>query len=261
MKRGGEIADKSKRRTAASAFEERWRTRFQLYAQQHEDDAGIAGWSPTGLQTRLRNFVRIWERDAVIGQWLDAGCGAGTYSRFLQEQGCAVLGLDYSFPSVVKAKGRDSGDSGAWLVADVRHLPVRPASFDGVLCFGVVQALSDARPAVAELTIAVKAGGTVWIDVLNGRCLPHLWERIKCRVRGRAMHLHYESPSRLRRLLKECGLHDVELFWIPIMPMRWQRFQWMLETRLARWVFKYVPMVGALLSHSVLFRGKRSAND
>ncbi len=88
-------------------FEKKWKERFENFAINAHDDAGIAGWSPTGLDTRLRQFIDIWENSILEkNTWLDAGCGAGTYSRFMTSQGSDVIGtrLLFSFFTESHAK-------------------------------------------------------------------------------------------------------------------------------------------------------------
>jgi SAM-dependent methyltransferase len=235
-------------------FEARWRRRFQDFAARFEDDAGIAGWSPTGLAARLRHFGHWWGGAPPGTLWLDAGCGAGTYTRFLAGQGLTVLGMDYSLPTLVKAKARGGG---LWAAGEVARLPVRPGSLDGVLCFGVIQALSESGPAVGELAAALRPGGQVWIDALNAWCLPHLGERLMRRLRKRPPHVRYESPRVLAKLLRRNGLEHVRLYWLPILPARWQRLQWLAETEPARWLFRAAPLLGALLSHSFVLSAER----
>lgn len=238
-------------------FETRWRERFLSFASDADDDAGIAGWSATGLETRLRNFSQLWHGTPAGALWLDAGCGAGTYTRFLANHGAFSIGLDYSYPSVLKAQARD--DTGcAWGVADVTHLPVKAGSCHGVLCFGVIQALADAAPAVRELAAAVKPGGEVWIDGLNAWCLPHVVEKTVRRMQGKPPHVRFESPERLRFLMREAGLQEVRLHWLPILPGHWQRFQWLLETRGTRGMLRFVPLLGRLFSHAFVVHGRKS---
>lgn len=239
------------------SFETKWRERFEGFAESNEDDAGIAGWSPTGLETRLRNFAHLWRADHAGDLWLDAGCGAGTYMRFLASRNMHVIGMDYCLPAVQKAAQRDSGEN-AWCVADVRRLPVRDGAFDGVLCFGVIQALAESGPALQELSAVVRCGGQIWIDVLNGYCLPHLWESLRRKLAGLPPHVRYESPRKLQRLMRHYGLEDVQMFWVPILPGAWQRFQWLLETRTVRWIMRNVPLVGALVSHAFVLSARRS---
>ena len=238
------------------AFEARWRERFKSFANGADDDAGIAGWSATGLETRLRNFSRLWGGASPNALWLDAGCGAGTYTRFLAKHGALALGLDYSLPSVIKAKERDNANC-SWGVADVTRLPVKPGSFDGALCFGVVQALADARPAIQELAAAVKPGGEVWVDALNAGCLLHMATRTWRRIQGKPPHERYESPGQLRRLMRDAGLDEVRLHWLPILPSRWYRYQWLLETRSMAWVLRFVPLLGRLFSHAFVVSGRK----
>ena len=239
------------------SFEERWRQKFEKFAEKSDDDAGIAGWSSTGLQVRLRAFARLSIAQPSGGRWLDAGCGAGTYSRFLRERGARVVGIDYSLPSLLKAAQRDQSGI-PWVNADVTRLPVKRESFDGVLCLGVMQALADSRPAISELCGSVRPGGTVFVDALNAWCIPHLWDRARRRLRQVPMHLRYETPGRLWQLMRENGMTDIRCHWVPIVPARLQRVQGLLETPLFRWIFRWVPLAGRLFSHAFCVTARRA---
>jgi ubiquinone/menaquinone biosynthesis C-methylase UbiE len=114
-------------------FEAAWRRRFEEFAREHDSDAGIAGWSEAGLQARLRGFLRSWRPDAPGAVWLDAGCGAGTYARAMASAGQQVVGLDYSLPSLLKARRRSQDGSILWLAADVTRLPLASSSLDGAI--------------------------------------------------------------------------------------------------------------------------------
>src|SRR6266446_2035492 len=111
-------------------FEEEWRERFEEFATLREDDAGIAGWSLSGLETRFRFFRRLWHGAAPGSSYLDVGCGAGTYTRWLAEQGLQVIGLDYSQPTLKKARQRISPEI-PLCAGDATRLPFADASFDG----------------------------------------------------------------------------------------------------------------------------------
>lgn len=238
------------------AFEEKWHDRFKDFAGKNDDDAGIAGWSQSGLEARLRGFARVLEKDKPGSFWLDAGCGAGTYSRFLAGRELQVVGCDYSFPTLLKARDR-GGDTINWCVSDVKKLPIKPGVFDGVLCFGVTQALLDSERVVAELSSVIKTGGQLWMDALNGWCLPHLWEKFRRRLQGKPMHLRYESPRALKRLMKQNNVGDLRLYWLPILPSRWQRFQWLVETPAIIKLFHAIPLLGVLFSHAFIIRGEK----
>jgi SAM-dependent methyltransferase len=229
-------------------FEQRWRRRFERYAVLRDDDAGIAGWSSSGLAARVRHFERNWGGAAAGGLWADVGCGAGTYTRLLAGQGLRVIGTDYSAPTLAKAARR--GGAIAWVQADVTRLPFGTGALDGVLCFGVIQALSESAPALAEIARVVRPGGRLWVDALNCWCLPNLATVLWRRLRGQPAHLRYESPWRMRRAAKALGLSRLRVLWLPILPAGLQRWQPLVESRLAVALFGALPPLGALLSHS-----------
>lgn len=235
------------------AFARDWKERFEEFAQDNEDDAGIAGWSQTGLQTRLRHFQHYWRYSSPAGRWIDVGCGAGTYVRVLAERGLAVIAMDYSLPTLQKARSRLTQPL---LAADVTRLPLASAMVDGALCFGVLQALPTSRVAVEELARVLRRDGELWIDALNAWCLPHLAEQLWRRLRGRPPHVRYESPRQLAKILRSAGFSAVHLYWLPILPASLQRLQWLLETPVFRALLHVLFPIGALLSHSFLIHAK-----
>jgi SAM-dependent methyltransferase len=242
------------------SFEDRWRARFEEFAELRDDDAGIAGWSTTGLDARLRRFAGLWRPAAQPELWLDAGCGAGSYTRMLLRHGRDVVGVDYSWPTLQKTRAREL-QGARFVVADVRKLPFTPGQFDGALCFGVTQALLSSESAVSELTAQVRPGGELWMDALNRHCLVHALELLRRRLTGRALHLRYESPMRLRRLLQQHGLTDVRIVWMPIMPSGSLRLQRLAETKLVQALLHAFYPLGMLLSHAFIVHGRIAARD
>lgn len=256
----GAVAMSEPAKGGRPSFEEAWRKRFEGFAQLRDDDAGIAGWSPGGLEARMRAFTRAWTGRPAGELWLDAGCGAGTYSRYLANQGLRVVGLDYSLLTAAKAKARDSANC-LWVVSDVTKLPLRTGTFDGVVCFGVMQALSQSAPAIVELARQLRPGGQVWVDALNGHCAANLWVRFSRWLRGKPRHLRYESPGRMARLMREAGLIEVQVHWIPILPSRLRVLEPIVEGALVRALLRYLPGVGPLLCHSCLLTARSVASD
>ncbi|HKW81144.1 MAG TPA: class I SAM-dependent methyltransferase [Casimicrobiaceae bacterium] len=231
-------------------FEHQWRSRFEEFAQLRDDDAGIAGWTCSGLQSRVRRFLGLWKPDAGGGLWLDAGCGAGTYTRILLRDGLDVVGIDYSLPTLKKTMARKL--DGAFAVADVRRLPFRGEQFDGALCFGVTQALADSEPALRELARQIKPGGELWIDALNRWCLVHALGVLGRALRGRPRHLRYEAPSRVLRELRRCGFTEVRLHWLPMAPSGSAHLQRLIESRALAWMFRRIPLLGAVCCHGFI---------
>lgn len=240
--------------TRRKAFEKRWQDRFAEFATLRDDDAGIAGWSDAGLQTRFRFFTSHWHGANAGALYLDAGCGAGTYSRWLASLGLRVIGADYSLPALVKARQRESKGI-VYCAADASRLPFPDGFADGLLCFGVLQAVWDSRPFVAEAARVLRPGGELWIDALNASGLRGKWDNATRRMRGKPMHLRYESPRRLMATLHDAGFVDLRRYWLPIMPSQLRWLQPVCEANTTQLMLRAIPLAGALVSHSVLIRG------
>lgn len=241
-------------------FEQRWRRRFEEFAGARDDDAGIAGWTPSGLETRLRNFLQHWSGAARGSLWLDIGCGAGTYTRMLAGQGARVIGIDYSLPSLAKAKARSAGLDIQWFAADVNRLPMKPGEVDGVLCFGVLQAISATEPALSAIAATLRPGGWLWVDILNAECIANILEQRRLSRAGKPTHLRYETRRAVREALARAGFDDVRLYWLPILPSRMSRWQWLVETVPARWMWRLLPWLTTRVSHSVLVSARKPAS-
>ena len=171
--------------------------------------------------------------------------------------GQRVVGLDYSVPSLLKARARSDKKAAFWIGGDATQLPFRSASFDGAICFGVLQALSDPAGAIAELSRVVRPGGQVWVDALNAHCLPTMFKRVLERARKQERHLRYDAPRSLRRAFEHNGLSRVRVMWVPILPARVQRFQPLFEHGAMRAALKLLPLIGSALSHAYVVTGER----
>ena len=247
-----------------SEFERRWQRRFAERGAMMDDDAGIAGWTATGLATRVRQFQALWERtEHAAGIWLDVGCGAGTYTRLLCEQGYHAIGIDYAVPSLFKARERSGAQAQpvGWLSADVQQLPLQDQSADGVLCLGVMQALADPGPALAELRRVLKPGGELWVDALNVRCAPTRLSEWRRARRGVPPHLRYDDPDGLVDGVRDAGFRCEAREWLPILPGRLQRWQPLLEAAPTMATLRVLRPLGELLSHSLIVRATRVEGD
>lgn len=246
----------SGRTPARTAFEQQWRERFVEFASERDDDAGIAGWSRSGLATRFRFFRTHWSPGAAGGLYLDLGCGAGTYAGWLAGQGMHVVGIDYSQPTLIKARARIPSDV-LLCAADAKRLPLPDARLDGAICFGVLQAVSDSGSVIRELARVVRPGGEVWIDALNRGGLSARFEQAKLKLKRKGMHLRYESPGSLAGIMADAGFDPSTRHWLPIVPARLQWLQGFVETGVIRGAFNGVPALGGLLSHAFVFHARR----
>ena len=233
-------------------FEAQWRRRFEEFAELCEDDAGIAGWSPSGLATRFSFFCRRWQGAAKGSSWLDVGCGAGTYSGWLAQQDLAVVGVDYSQPTLVKARSRLPAAI-ALCAGDATQLPFLDASFDGAICFGVLQAVSDSSSVVAEIARVLKPGATLWIDALNRDGLAARLSEARRWWQRKPRHLRYESAATLERTIANGGFDAITRHWLPIAPAR---LLW-LRPALEAAALDRLPVAARLCSHSIVYSARR----
>ena len=93
----------------------------------------------------------------------DLGCGTGTLSLLLAEEGYAVDGVDLSPAMVRRAEAKAAGrDRLRFTVADASTPPLEPASYDAVVCRHVLWAMPDPAATLAR-----------WADLLTptGRLL------------------------------------------------------------------------------------------
>ncbi|HUZ44799.1 MAG TPA: class I SAM-dependent methyltransferase [Acidimicrobiales bacterium] len=122
---------------------------------------------------------------------LDAGCGPGRHSLALARRGIHVVGVDLalSFLEVARDAGGSTGAAGpapvpidaapgpaptgaAFVQGDVRRLPVRPGSFDAVIClcqggFGLLGGAEDEGAALRELARALRPGGRLALTAFS----------------------------------------------------------------------------------------------
>lgn len=108
-----------------------------------------------------------WAPDLEGQTVLEAGSGAGRFTQVLLDLGARVLSFDLS--AAVLANRANNGHDPRLLLAqaDIYRIPARPASFDKVLCLGVLQHCPDVAGAFASLAGYVRPGGELVIDVYD----------------------------------------------------------------------------------------------
>jgi ubiquinone/menaquinone biosynthesis C-methylase UbiE len=111
------------------------------------------------------------------------------YTEELLKLGYETTGMDISGEMIEACKRRFVGlpnisPAVHLKVGDVDHLPFPDASFDLVLCIGVLGYLIDDERAVRELVRVTKPGGSVVVNVTNAFSLSDLDTRARTAVRG-----------------------------------------------------------------------------
>lgn len=136
---------------------------------------------------------------------LDIGCGWGRWSIAAGGKGYNPIGVDPSLGWVLTARrvAAKLGLPGRFLVADARNLPFRPAVFDVVFSFGVLQHFSkhNAMQALGEVARVLKGGGTSLVQMANRYGLRNLQHQIRRGFRdGRNFEVRYWTVPQLKRI-------------------------------------------------------------
>ena len=134
---------------------------------------------------------------------LDIGCGHGFLLRAFQQQGCEVLGTEFS-------------DGACRYAREVLNIPVRVGllqdlnfpdqSFDVVVMWHVLEHVSDPRPTLAEISRILKPGGLFLVGVPNSDSLEARLTKASWFHLDVPRHLSHHSPDSLEKALKIAGL-------------------------------------------------------
>ena len=153
LRRGRATPAKTSRKDPKSAY-------FDSIAAQWD------GWEDLpaldrALAVELAGFS-ISPEEAV----LDVGCGTGNLTRAILSRLSAsgrVTAVDISPRMIGEARRKIPDPRADWLVADVRRLPVAPASIDRVFCFSVWPHIDDPDEAAEEIGRVLKPGGLLYV--------------------------------------------------------------------------------------------------
>jgi 2-polyprenyl-3-methyl-5-hydroxy-6-metoxy-1,4-benzoquinol methylase len=125
----------------------------------------------TSFRGRLVALAECLDGKNLSGaQWLDAGCGTGTLSRWLAERGCSVLGLDaaphmISSAAALASSGDDLGFLRFQRVETIARLPLDSHSADGILCSSVLEYVPDPKVCLTEFARLLKSEGILVVSV------------------------------------------------------------------------------------------------
>ena len=195
-------------------LEKSWHARYERWANQHQLEHQIAGWSEEGLARRLALVLRAIQQTKLEPEsiMLDLGAGPGTYTRALGARGHKCLGLDYSWNVIRIAKSKDA--TGRYLQGEAYHLPFRDRSFDAVLCVGVLQSLQSINEAMAEMQRVLKPRGYLLLDGLNSLFWLHGMRSWREAKKGSEKRMNYYNPFKLTEEIERFGLREAQIHWL-----------------------------------------------
>jgi len=203
-----------------SEFEEEWQRRFERFGTRHQSDHRVSGWSLAGLRQRMMLFEGLLDRGVLAesGPVLELGCGAGTYVRMLGKRGRAVIGLDYSLPSLFRAASADPGRLGRYVAGSSYALPFPSGSFTAVTCVGVLQVLEKPEAAIAEMARVLTSRGTLLIETLNAWNPVAAMRRLVAFTQGQPTRLRYGTAGAVERAMAAYGVRPVEQIGVLLPP-------------------------------------------
>lgn len=157
---------------------------WNKYEVAHDDEDRATFEAKAGVRLSELRGLRV----------LDAGCGGGRYSKVAGEAGANVIGADHSSAVEKAAKLCGHLSNVSFIQADLKHLPLEPASFDFVFSIGVMHHDVSTRDVFDAVARFVKPGGrlAVWLYRRN-----QWWqERLNSAIRRRTTKW---PPARLER--------------------------------------------------------------
>ena len=187
----------------ASNYAESFGFQWNLHAQTQLD-------SHSGLPiSHDRLWTAVGGRANLSGQQvLEAGSGAGRFTEVLVASGANVVSFDYSIAVDANAKNQKEKlpKNLRLFQGDIFNIPLHQASFDKVICLGVIQHTPDPERAFRSLAKYVRPGGQLVIDVYAGNAVARLnWK--------------YLLRPILRRMKKETLYRFIELITPPLVPV------------------------------------------
>jgi SAM-dependent methyltransferase len=220
----------------------------RLAVNENAGQGDASAWSPEEKAFFLE-FIGARRGERV----LDLGCGNGVFSGWLRESGCRVVGADFSFAALRRARGLQELSA----CCELPRLPFRDASFDRVVCIEVLEHLSpEAEQASLRAILRVlKPGGSLALHTS-----PNEWAVACCRALNPflrlarflgwtrrplfgphpetdAFHINKHTPPSLRRATRAAGFDGEPRPYTSFctFPWRWtRRAPWLEHPALAR---------------------------
>ena len=172
-------------------------------------------WYPSQFRGMYQRFEDTLRECIPAGALvLDAGCGSGRIFRYELAADCRVVGVD------IGAELRDNPNVADRVRGDVQRLPFASSSFDAVLASHVMEHLSRAAEALAEVARVLRPAGRFllltpnrfhYVPLVAGLAPQrlHVWFNRRRGVAERDVFptlYRANTAGRLRRLLEGAGL-------------------------------------------------------
>ena len=167
----------------------------------------------TGLdksEIRLARCLRGHLASLKDKRVLEAGSGAGRFTEVLLKYGAVVDSFDFSNAIEANAKNNGHHTNLILVQADIRKMPFPKASYDHVICLGVLQHTPNPEESIQCLWEMVRPGGALVVDHYLWK-----WRNILPPPVGGAEMIYRQLISRLRKNDRFKFVKALTDFWFP----------------------------------------------
>lgn len=183
---------------------------------EHYDAAGFFA------QYEPRRAHKVWDDgrrlDAVLGyvnggDYLDIGCGLGTFLQAGEQRGLNAIGIDIGEYPVEYCRERGLRAQ----VGSLTETGFEDATFDLVTASNVLEHIPHTEEGLVEVRRILRPGGIFAFIVPNGAYLKaHLLRGSHRNYHGLRARIHYtyHNPRTIRRLLRATGFHPLRYPWL-----------------------------------------------
>jgi SAM-dependent methyltransferase len=110
---------------------------------------------------------------------LEVGSGAGRFTEILLSAGARVVSFDYSIAADANLANNEAKGDLFLFQGTVYSMPLAPASFDFVFCYGVLQHTPDPTRTYREMFDMLRPGGRLSMDAYRKIPLSKIWPHAK----------------------------------------------------------------------------------
>ena len=146
------------------------------------------------------------------GDWvLDVGTGTGILLPLIRQaigSKGMLIGFDFSFKMLEKAKLRESIGEKLFLASTAESIPLRSALFDRITCFSAFPHFTDKAKALVEMVRVLKRGGVLFIAHLKS--VEEL-NRFHQSLGGPVANDLLPHSERVREMMTHAGLFEINI--------------------------------------------------
>lgn len=169
-------------------LENKWKHTFSYLAQTETESYKISHWTKNGLELRKKIIKPLINKFYKQGSnILDLGCGPGDYENYIKSPVMADYSMEVlkKIPCYFKKKV---------VCADIKNLPFKKNSFDGLICIGLLQCHRLTLNDIEKISTTLKKGAWFVFETLN------------CRWHGLKSQLPFAKNKELEQFIKDKGI-------------------------------------------------------